>query len=222
MPPVDRWRLRRDVRGPQGALAQVDHCLADQVATLPLHDGVGLCRDLEVEGIRGRVFVVVSLPPEEALVRLGRAARNVHAVQARLSREADEVLDTPLPLDLFVAAVHELFQLRRHRHVHKLTRGLLHLLELLQHLTGVEMRPLLRLPPVELVLGLVAVPVPVVLAARCLVAEGQVGVLQLHEDTRILLLLLSGESGRLVRVVDQGQLLVGLLDLVQGSVIIEA
>ena len=93
---------------------------------------------------------MVSPLPESHLVRLCTSLGDVHPIDPRLLGEAAEVLHTAFTAYALVPTIEELFELHGHWDVNALPRRLLHLLQLLQHFTGVEVRPSLRFEAVDL------------------------------------------------------------------------
>mmetsp|Transcript_27266 Transcript_27266/g.78303 ORF Transcript_27266/g.78303 Transcript_27266/m.78303 type:complete len:314 (+) Transcript_27266:2879-3820(+) len=174
-----------------------------QVVALPVQGLVLLGSHHEAERVWPCVLLVVSSKLELHDAWIGSALWNVDSVGLLFDREAYKVLQLPLARVALVASPDELLQPTRHGDVDGLAGVLLLLLQLLQHLCGVEAALVLRLPAVHLHDGGIAVALPVVLPARGLVRERLVRVLELDEDAIVLLLLLLSHPSCLVRVVDE-------------------
>mmetsp|Transcript_49142 Transcript_49142/g.117060 ORF Transcript_49142/g.117060 Transcript_49142/m.117060 type:complete len:260 (-) Transcript_49142:143-922(-) len=161
----------------------------------------------------------ITLLLELTLNHLSRARMNVNAVHFVLS---DASSGNAQSLHCLVSTIHKLLQLACNGDSDELAWGLCILLEPFHDLLGIEGGSLFHLPAIHFHACEVTISVLVVLPASRVVTQSLVSILDLDEDSCILFLLLIALAVCLVRVIDQGQLLVRFLHLFQRGKLINA
>mmetsp|Transcript_44976 Transcript_44976/g.134393 ORF Transcript_44976/g.134393 Transcript_44976/m.134393 type:complete len:390 (-) Transcript_44976:138-1307(-) len=213
----DARRLHAQVGLAGRVLAQARLRLQVQVGVRALHRVVGLGREGEDEGVSEPVGVLVALADKLLHQRLGRPGGHVNVIGLHPVLKLALDARPPVPPHRLLAAVHEPLQWADEVELDVDPRPLL-LLHALLVLLGVHLEPPELIPGLHLAATHLAhhhllAPVPVELAARGVVQQRGVGVLQLNKNASVFFLCLLIHAGGLVRVVDQRQPLVCRLDL---------